>query len=86
MCLHNWLCKQDINVNEYVSVNMVDHFDDHNSFISGTWRTILENGSAYREIQRVGSYISTQKNMEMRDKFCIYFNNEDSVPWQNSSC
>lgn len=64
---------------------MVDHFDDHNSFIPGIWRTVLENGSAYREIQ-VGSYMSSHKNMEMRDKFCTYFNNKGSVSWQNSFC
>ncbi|XP_026827841.1 protein ALP1-like [Ooceraea biroi] len=83
VCLHNWLRKQDININEYVTTNMVDHLDDNN-LIPGIWRTVLESGSAYREIQRAGSYRSTQTSMEIREKFCTYFNNEGSVPWQNN--
>lgn len=82
VCLHNWLRKQDISTNEYVSTNMVDQIN-HNDFIPGTWRTILESGSAYREIQQAGSYMSTWTSMEIREKFCTYFNNEGSIPWQD---
>lgn len=81
VCLHNWLRKQDININEYVATSMVDHFD-HNVFIPGTWRRVLESGSAYREITRMGSFMNTRTSMEIREKFCRYFNNEGSVPWQ----
>jgi len=81
VCLHNWLRKQDIN-NDYVTTSMIDHFG-HNGFIPGTWRTVLGSNSAYREMQRAGSYMSTQANIEIREKFCTYFNNEGSIPWQN---
>ncbi|XP_071649495.1 uncharacterized protein [Temnothorax longispinosus] len=71
VCLHNWLRKQDINTNEYISASIIDHVD-HNDFCT-----------AYREIRRTGSYMSTKSSIEIREKFCTYFNNEGSVPWQN---
>lgn len=82
VCLHNWLRKQDISKNNYITESMVDH-DGPDGSILGTWRTVLESGSAYRDIQRTGSFMSTRKAMETREKFCKYFNNEGSVPWQN---
>lgn len=72
MCLHNWLRKQDINTNEYTSTNT--DFVDFNDFCT-----------AYREICRTGSFMSTKSGIEIREKFCTYFNNEGSVPWQNDS-
>lgn len=71
VCLHNWLRKQDINTNEYISTSIIDHVD-YNDFCT-----------AYREIRRTGSYMSAKSSIEIREKFCTYFNNEGSVPWQN---
>ncbi|XP_036145912.1 uncharacterized protein LOC105834758 [Monomorium pharaonis] len=69
VCVHNWLRKQDININEYVTTSLIDHFD-HNGFIPGTWRTVLENSSAYRKIQRTGSYMNVRTSIEIREQFC----------------
>lgn len=82
VCLHNWLRLQDTGNNNYVTTSMVDR-DGPNGFIPGTWRSVLDSGSAYRDIQRAGSFMSTRKVLETREKFCTYFNNEGSVPWQN---
>ncbi|XP_018405649.1 PREDICTED: uncharacterized protein LOC108782001 [Cyphomyrmex costatus] len=84
ICLHNWLRKQDVNKNEYILINMIDHYDSNGCFLPGSWRQTLASGSAYREIQKAGSYMSSRTNMEIREKFCMYFNNEGSVPWQNN--
>ncbi|XP_025989586.2 protein ALP1-like [Solenopsis invicta] len=82
VCLHNWLRKQDINKNEYITTSMIDH-DGPNGFIPGSWRMVVENGSGYREVQRAGAYMSTRKSMEVRENFCEYFNNDGSVSWQD---
>jgi len=47
-----------------VTTSLINHFG-HNGFIPDTWRTVLGSNSAYREMQRAGSYMSTQENIEI---------------------
>lgn len=86
VCLHNWLRRQDNDVNMYVPPSVVDVDDPHypNGFKPGSWRTIMEDGCAFREISNCGSNTSSKENIEFRNKFCHYFNNEGAVPWQNN--
>ncbi|XP_011706774.1 PREDICTED: uncharacterized protein LOC105461949 [Wasmannia auropunctata] len=85
VCLHNWIRKDDIDKNVYVPADMVDqiHPDDPNSFTPGSWRRIIEDGCAFRDISRCGSNTSARNCIQMRDEFRDYFCNEGAVPWQN---
>ncbi|KYN20696.1 Putative nuclease HARBI1 [Trachymyrmex cornetzi] len=50
VCLHNWLRKEDIGKNMYVSPNMIDEeSEDLNSFQPG-WRRIMEDRCAFQDI------------------------------------
>nr|XP_012217190.1 PREDICTED: uncharacterized protein LOC105669025 [Linepithema humile] len=86
VCLHNWIRKDDIDKNAYVSADMVDeiHANDPNSFTSGSWRRIFEDGCAFRNIGHCGSNTSARNCIQMRDEFCDYFCSEGEVPWQNN--
>ncbi|XP_067217094.1 putative nuclease HARBI1 [Linepithema humile] len=86
VCLHNWIRKDDIDKNAYVSAGMVDeiHANDPNSFTSGSWRRIFEDGCAFRDIGHCGSNTSARNCIQMRDEFCDYFCSEGEVPWQNN--
>lgn len=80
VCLHNWLRKQDIGINQYVDEILVDH-DRFDEFVPGSWRQDIED-SALREITICGSNNSTRKAMKIRENFCNYFNTEGVIPWQ----
>ncbi|XP_025266510.1 putative nuclease HARBI1 [Camponotus floridanus] len=86
VCLHNWIRKDDIGKNAYVSAGMVDeiHADDPNSFTPDSWRSIIEDGCAFRDIGHCGSNTSARNCIQMRDEFCDYFYSEGEVPWQNN--
>ncbi|KYN12365.1 hypothetical protein ALC57_15480 [Trachymyrmex cornetzi] len=62
ICLHNWLRRQDIDLNTYVHPSMVDVDDPHypNDFQPGSWRIIMEDGCAFREISNCGSNTSSK--------------------------
>lgn len=86
VCLHNWLRQQDNDVNIYVPPSVVDVDDPHypNGFKPGSWRTIMEDGCTFKEILNCGSNTSSKESIEIRNKFCHYFNNEGAVPWQHN--
>ncbi|KYN22361.1 Putative nuclease HARBI1 [Trachymyrmex cornetzi] len=82
VCLHNWLRKEDIGKNMYVSPNMIDEeSEDLNSFQPG-WRRIMEYGCAFQDITNCGTNTSARNCMKIRDESRDYFCNERSVPWQ----
>ncbi|XP_012522028.1 protein ALP1-like [Monomorium pharaonis] len=81
ICLHNWLCRQDSNI--YVPPTLID-IDEPNSFTPGSWRIIMEDGCAFRNISNCGSNMSAKQCVDIRNKFCDYFNNEGVVNWQNN--
>lgn len=84
VCVHNWLRKSDIDANEYVPIDMVDSDDPRNpsGFKAGSWRCIMENGCAFKEITNCSSNMSARQCINIRNEFCRYFNNEGAVPWQ----
>ncbi|KYM98930.1 hypothetical protein ALC62_10346, partial [Cyphomyrmex costatus] len=86
ICLHNWLCKDNIGKNCYVPADMVDEINasDPSTFIPGTWRRIIEDGCAFQDIGNCGSNNSARNCIQIRDEFCDYFFNEGAVPWQNN--
>lgn len=86
VCLHNWLRRQDIDEDKYVHPTLVDVDDSSypNGFKPGSWRTIMEDGCAFKNISNCGSNMSAKQCLEIRDEFCHYFNNEGAVPWQNN--
>lgn len=79
ICLHNWLCKQNNDI--YVFPTLVD--DESNSFTPGSWRTIMEDGCAFKDISNCGPNMSAKQCIEIRNKFCHYLNNEGAIQWQN---
>jgi len=60
---------------------MVD-IDDPNGFIMA-WQT-MEDGCVFKQISNCGSNTSSKESIEVRNKFCHYFNNEEAVPWQHN--
>lgn len=86
VCLHNWIRKDDIDKNTYVSAGMVDEInpDDPSSSTLGSWRRIFEDGCAFRDIGHCGSNTSARNCIQMRDEFCNFFCNEGQVSWQNN--
>ncbi|XP_029679979.1 uncharacterized protein LOC115245692, partial [Formica exsecta] len=80
VCLHNWLRKQDIGVNQYVDETLVDQ-DRPDGFVPGSWREDIEN-SVLRDITTCGNNNSTRNAIKIRENFCNYFNTEGTVPWQ----
>ncbi|XP_018314714.1 uncharacterized protein [Mycetomoellerius zeteki] len=84
VCLHNWLRINDINVNEYVPIGIVD-FDNPSTpsgFNAGSWRNIMEDGCAFKDSGNCSSNMSARECVNIRNEFCCYFNNEGAVPWQ----
>lgn len=88
VCVHNWLRKSDIDANEYVPIDMVNSDNPRNpsGFEAGSWRCIMENGCALKEItsssSSCSSNMSARQCINIRNEFCRYFNNEGAVPWQ----
>lgn len=80
ICLHNWLRKQDIGINQYIDQTLVDQ-DRLDGFVPGSWREDIEN-SALRDIIRLGNNNSTRKAIKIRENFCNFFNTEGAVSWQ----
>lgn len=60
----------------YVPPSVIDVDDYQNSFKPGSWRTITEDGYAFREISNCGSNTSSKENIEIRNTFSHYFNND----------
>jgi hypothetical protein len=77
VCLHNWLRKNDIGINQYVPGNMVDSDDSPNT---RSWRSM--EGCAFRDLTNCSSNTSARMCINIRNEFCHFFNNEGSVPWQ----
>jgi len=44
----------------------------------------MEDGCAFKDISNCGSNMSAKQCLDIRNKFCRYFNNEGAVPWQNN--
>jgi hypothetical protein len=84
VCLHNWIRKQDIDVNQYVTPTIIDR-EHSEGFIPGSWREDMHN-SALININRTGSNNCSHNAMEIREQFCEYFNNEGAVSWQSDHC
>lgn len=81
VCLHNWLRKQDIGVNQYVDETFIDQ-NRLDEFVPGSWREDIEDCSALRDITTCGSNNSTRNAIEIRENFCNYYSNEGAVSWQ----
>lgn len=79
ICIHNWLRKQDLDKNEYISADMID-CDEPNGFIPGNWRKM--DNSALRDLGNCGTNNSSRAAMNIRNEFCDYFNGEGAIPWQ----
>ena len=74
VCLHNWLRKRDIGINEYVTPGMVDQ-DTPDGFIPGSWRKCIGE-SIFKDTYNCGGFNdSSRKAMEIREEFCQYLNN-----------
>lgn len=81
VCLHNWIRKRDINVNEYVSESMVDRYTS-DGFVPGDWRQATDDSSALQDTGNWGSNNHSRHALAIRDEFCRFFNGEGAVPWQ----
>ncbi|XP_036147861.1 protein ALP1-like isoform X2 [Monomorium pharaonis] len=85
ICLHNWLRIEDLENEElkskYVTTELVDR-ENEDGIIEGSWRRIIDDGSALQDINRIGNNASTREAFEIREKFCDYFNNEGLIAWQ----
>lgn len=56
VCLHNWLRWNNVmNDQNDVSEEMVDRVDENGDIIEGTWRSVLKEGSALRNITYCGT-------------------------------
>lgn len=84
VCLHNWIRKRDIDENQYVTPTIIDR-EDPDGFIPGSWREDMDN-SALENISRTGSNNCSRHAMEIRERFCKYFNNEGALTWQSDMC
>lgn len=80
VCLYNWLRRQDNDINMYVPPSVVE-VDDYSN---GSLQTITEDRCAFREISKCGTNTSSKESIEIRNKFCHYFNNKGTVPWQHN--
>ncbi|KAG5333594.1 GVQW3 protein, partial [Acromyrmex heyeri] len=60
------------------------HFVPHYDYRLSCARRMIENASAF-DIDEPNSFkpASWRNNVEIRNKFCYYFNNEGTVQWQN---
>jgi len=81
ICIHNWLRKQDVDKNEYISADMID-CDEPNGFIPGNWRKEMDSNHALRDLGNCGTNNSSRAAMNIRNEFCDYFNGEGAIPWQ----
>ncbi|XP_011870670.1 PREDICTED: uncharacterized protein LOC105563580 [Vollenhovia emeryi] len=81
ICIHNWLRKQDLDKNEYISADMID-CDGPNSFIPGNWRKEMDSSHALTDLGNCGSNNSSRAAINIRNEFCDYFNGEGAIPWQ----
>ncbi|KYN18151.1 hypothetical protein ALC57_09552 [Trachymyrmex cornetzi] len=79
--LHNWLHKNSKN-DFYVTSDLLDKEPTDGVHITGSWKTIIENGCAFTDVFNYGTHNSTRKAIRIRELFCQYFNNEGAVPWQ----
>jgi len=79
VCLHNWLRKQDIGVNQYVDETLINR-NRLDEFVSESWRKDIED-SALRDITTCGNNNSTRNAIKIRENFCNYFT-EGAIPWQ----
>lgn len=80
VCLHNWIRRRNIGENKYVTSTLIDQEDD-DGFVPGSWRGCMNN-SAFADKTQCGSNNSSRRAMQIREKFCKYFNSEDAIPWQ----
>jgi len=80
VCLHNWLRKQDIGVNQYVDETLINR-NRLDEFVSESWRKDIED-SALRDTITCGNNNSTRNAIKIRENFCNYFNTEGAIPWQ----
>lgn len=79
ICLHNWLRHQDLEDEDlrtaYVTQEMCDR-EDENGFRPGSWRDMVGDQSAFRDIHRTENNSATREAFRMRENFCDYFSNE----------
>ncbi|XP_039309385.1 uncharacterized protein LOC105204430 isoform X1 [Solenopsis invicta] len=83
ICIHNWLRRNNMEKNDYISPGMLDRETAEGDQVQGSWRTIMEDGCAFVDISKCSTNTSTRNAMLIRDEFCKYFNNEGAVAWQN---
>lgn len=85
VCLHNFVCQNEINSSiyqrHYMSSNMVDKEVD-GSTIPGKWRkdVITDN---WHSVRRVGANTYSQEAKNIREEFQKYFV-ENPLPWQSN--
>lgn len=73
-CLHNFLRKSDIGINDYANETMLN-LDERVPFTS--------DFTAYQEMTRQGNNNASLNANKVRNEFCRYFYREGAVHWQD---
>lgn len=73
ICLHNFLRKQDIGVDQYINETMLNLREEE---------PFTTNDTAYHETTRLACYNTSVSAVKIREEYMRYFNAEGAVPWQ----
>lgn len=80
VCFHNWLRKQDVQWEIYVTQGLTIAF---NGDIQDSWRKDLNDNCALMNIKPTQARAYSLRAANIPDEFYTYFNEEGEVSWQN---
>ncbi|RLU22295.1 hypothetical protein DMN91_004573 [Ooceraea biroi] len=81
VCLHNWLRKHEQET--YVTQELADWPLADGNIRDGSWRKTLNDNCAFTNIKPTQPRAYSLRAANIREEFCMYFNEEGEVGWQN---
>ncbi|KAJ1524651.1 hypothetical protein ONE63_011134 [Megalurothrips usitatus] len=83
LCLHNWLRSDSVGKAMYSPPSSVDCEDITTGAMQlGEWRNDAAGGLGVAGLAHQGGNRHANVAMELRNRWCDYFNREGAVPWQ----
>lgn len=83
VCLHNWMRKQDVERENYVTQELAYWPLTDGNIENGFWREDVDDNCAFRNIASTQGRAYSLRAANIREEFCRYFNEEGEVGWQN---
>lgn len=82
LCLHNWLRSQVVGRAMYTPPSFIDTEDELPGCVRpGEWRE--DNAHGMVNIIHQGGNRHANNALQLRDRWCEYFNTVGAVPWQD---